>query len=112
MSRNTRGRAVAADIDGINEVTALTALDLVRARLVEIDALAAAADDRIDAVPPVSDRDQRRRLAHLIELVVATARAARGAVEEAERLATAAMATRKKLDRHVARLTDARRSRR
>lgn len=76
-------------------VDALAALDLVRARLSEIDALAAAADDRLDAIPGgAHDPEQRRRLGQLVELVAATAKAAREAVEYGERLAAQAMATR------------------
>lgn len=69
-------------------IDALTALDLLRARLSEIDAVASAADDRIDAVPGrVLAPDQRRRLGQLVELVAATAKATREAVEYGERLA-------------------------
>jgi len=78
-----------------DSVDALTALDLVRGRLSEIDALAAAADDRLDAIPGGAlDPEQRRRLGQLVELVAATARASRDAVEYGERLAAAAMRSR------------------
>lgn len=60
-----------------------------------IDALAAAADDRIDSIPSrVRDPDQRRRLGQLVELVVVTAKATRDAVEHGERLAAAVMRAR------------------
>ncbi len=46
-----RKRAVAEPKTGVD---ALTALDLVRGRLSEIEALASSANDRIDAIPVAS----------------------------------------------------------
>lgn len=84
-SRKARGsqrRLKRNTADREQPIDALTALDLLRAQLSEIDALASAADDRIDAVPGRAlDRDQRRRLVQLVELVAATAKATREAVD-------------------------------
>jgi hypothetical protein len=97
-SRNARRskRRSKTSTDREQPIDALTALDLLRARLSEVDALASAADDRIDSIPGrIADPDQRRRLGQLVELVAATAKAARETVEYGEQLAAAAMRARK-----------------
>jgi hypothetical protein len=97
-SRNARRskRGARRSTDREQPIDALTALDLLRARLSEIDAFASAADDRIDSIPGrIADPDQRRRLGQLVELVAATAKATRDAVEHGERLAAGAMRARK-----------------
>lgn len=77
------------DIDP--DIDALRALDQVRGRLATIEAFICRADDLVDSVPYVADREQRRRLAHLVEMIIAAAGAARDAVDEGERLAKRAV---------------------
>ena len=76
------------------EVSAVAALDYLRAKISTIAAFAAAADDRVDALPavPTSDPDRRRRCSELVELIVATHEAADAAVTYGEELAAAVMA--------------------
>lgn len=57
------------------------ALDELRARVVAIEALIAAANDRVDAIPQVDEEQRRRRLGQLIELLHAAEKAAIAAIE-------------------------------
>ena len=61
-------------------------VDLLRAQLGDIDALAAAANELIDAVPFVADPNRRRRLDHLVALVSLVADRVRVVVDEATKL--------------------------
>lgn len=67
-------------------VTGIDPIDELRAHIGRIEALLAACEDRIDAIPATSDPDRERRLGHLIELIMEAHRATREAVDLGKRL--------------------------
>jgi hypothetical protein len=71
-----------------DHLDAARALDQLRDRVVQIEALVAAVDDRIDAIPYVRRGEQRQRLRQLVALLGAARAEAAVAVEMCEHFST------------------------
>jgi hypothetical protein len=71
-------------VDGPGTFEAATAFEELRHELVDVEALAAAADAALEGIPFERDHERRRALGRLYALVAATAAAATAALDQAD----------------------------